>query len=110
MGISGGAHADKIFSTRAPSLWPDDPRYYQIAVLASLLIYGFGWLGFDIGGREIAILLGAVLVSQFLCNRFIAGSPFDPRSALISGISLCLLLRTNGVVLLVATAVITIAS
>jgi Na+-transporting NADH:ubiquinone oxidoreductase subunit NqrB len=90
--------------------WPNDPRYYQIAVLASLLIYGFGWLGFDIGGREIVILLGSVLVTQFLCNRFIAGSAFDPRSALISGISLCLLLRTNGILLLTATAVITIAS
>src|SRR5262245_58855138 len=100
----------KFFLPALPRFWPDDPRYYQIAVLASLLIYGFGWLGFDINGREIVILLGAALVTQFLCNRFIAGSSFDPRSALISGISLCLLLRTNGVALLIATAVITIAS
>jgi hypothetical protein len=89
---------------------PRDPRYYQIAVLASLLLYGVGWLNFDTGEREIAILLGAVLITQYLCNKFIAASPFDPRSALISGLSLCLLLRTNSVPLLIVTAVVTIAS
>jgi enediyne biosynthesis protein E5 len=89
---------------------PNDPRYYQIAVLTSLLIYGVGWLSFDIGGTHIAILLGSVLATQFLCGRFFAAAPFDPRSALISGISLCLLLRTNSVLLLIVTAVVTIAS
>ena len=89
---------------------PSDPRYYQIAVLTSLLVYGVGWLSFDIAGSEIAILLAAALIAQCLCNKFLAATPFDPRSALISGISLCLLLRTNSVPLLIATAVVTIAS
>jgi Na+-transporting NADH:ubiquinone oxidoreductase subunit NqrB len=89
---------------------PNDPRYYQIAVLASLLIYGVGWLSFDVGGTHIAILLVSVVATQFLCGKFFAASPFDPRSALISGLSLCLLLRTNGVLLLIVTAVVTIAS
>ena len=87
-----------------------DPRYYQIAVLASLLIYGVGWLSFDTGGHEIAILLCSVLLTQFFCNKFLAATPFDPRSALISGLSLCLLLRTNSVPLLIVTAMVTIAS
>jgi Na+-transporting NADH:ubiquinone oxidoreductase subunit NqrB len=100
----------KFYRLPLARFWPNDPRYYQIAVLASLSIYGFGWLGFDIGVREIVILLGSVLVTQFLCNKFIASSAFDPRSALISGISLCLLLRTNSMGLLVVTAAITIAS
>jgi hypothetical protein len=89
---------------------PRDPRYYQIAVLGSLLVYGVGWLAFDIGAREIAILLGASLLTQFLCGKFLEGTPFDPRSALISGISLCLLLRTNSVPLLIVTAALTIGS
>jgi Na+-transporting NADH:ubiquinone oxidoreductase subunit NqrB len=89
---------------------PNDPRYYQITVLACLLIYGVGWLAFDVGGVQITILLGSVLVTQFLCGKFFAASPFDPRSALISGISLCLLLRTNSLPLLIVTAVVTIAS
>jgi Na+-transporting NADH:ubiquinone oxidoreductase subunit NqrB len=74
------------------------------------LIYGVGWLGFDISARAIAFLLGSVLITQTLCNKFLAATPFDPRSALISGLSLCLLLRTNSVPLLIATAVVTIAS
>jgi Na+-translocating ferredoxin:NAD+ oxidoreductase RnfD subunit len=87
-----------------------DPRHYQIAVLASLLIYGIGWLGFDVGWEQVAILLAAALCTQYLCGK-IAGLPaFDPRSALISGLSLCLLLRTHEPLLLIATAVVTIAS
>src|SRR5687767_2156095 len=101
--------------TRLSSLLPSrfvprDPRYYQIAVLASLLVYGVGWLSFDTDMAEIAILLGSVLTTQFLCNRIIAATSFDPRSALISGISLCLLLRSNSVPLLIVTAMVTIAS
>jgi Na+-transporting NADH:ubiquinone oxidoreductase subunit NqrB len=91
-------------------VFPSDPRYYQIAVLTSLLIYGVGWLSFDVGVGQIAILLGSVFLTQFLCGKFVAASPFDPRSALISGLSLCLLLRTNSPLLMVVTAVVTIAS
>jgi len=75
-----------------------------------LLIYGVGWLGFDVGGSQITILLGSVLLTQFLCGKLFAASSFDPRSALISGLSLCLLLRTNSILLLIVTAVVTIAS
>jgi len=89
---------------------PRDPRYYQIAVLAALLIYGIGWLDFDVSWRQVAILLGAVLIAQLLCAKIAALPSFDPRSALISGLSLCLLLRTNSELLLVTAAVITIAS
>ncbi len=89
---------------------PKDPRYYQIAVLFSLLIYGVSWLSFDIGVGQIVVLLGSVLVTQFLSGKFLSAAPFDPRSALISGLSLCLLLRTNSLLLVIATAVITIAS
>lgn len=98
-------------STLSFSRWfPNDPRYYQIAVLASLLVYGVGWLSFDVGGPQIVILLGSVLITQFLCGKFFANAPFDPRSALISGISLCLLLRTNRPLLMILAAVVTIAS
>lgn len=91
-------------------VFPSDPRYYQIAVLTSLLIYGVAWLGFDVDVGQIAILLGSVLLTQFLYGKFFAASPFDPRSALISGLSLCLLLRTNSPLLMIVTAVVTIAS
>ena len=100
----------KSSSLPVSRFFASDPRYYQIAVLAALLIYGVGWLSFDTARREITILLGTALITQFLCGKVFSVSPFDPRSALISGLSLCLLLRTNSTLLLILTAVITIAS
>jgi len=89
-----------------------DPRLYQIGTLASLLVYGMGWLDFDITPGRVAVLLTTVLVTQWTCDRlFQGGSPFasSARSALISGLSLCLLLRTNRTDLVVVAAIVTIA-
>src|SRR5690348_5678989 len=87
-----------------------DARYYQIAALASLLIYGLVRLRLDIGfGRAVLILL-TVLVAQFCCSCYWRLRFFDPKSALISGLSLCLLLRTNSIALAVLTASVTILS
>ena len=87
-----------------------DPRFYQITTLAGLLIYGMGWLAFDISPSRAALLLGTALFTQWLCTRLWNLPHYDPKSALISGLSLCLLLRTNGDALAIATAIITIAS
>jgi Na+-transporting NADH:ubiquinone oxidoreductase subunit NqrB len=89
-----------------------DPRLYQICTLASLLVYGTGWLDFDITLPRVALLLATVLATQLFSDRLVGGSPFrlSARSALISGLSLCLLLRTNRPELAVLAAVITIAS
>ena len=87
-----------------------DPRIYQISALAGLLIYGLGWLDFEIGAVQVVATLGGVLLTQWMCSRIWKVERFDPRSALISGLSLCLLLRTNHVALALAGAVVTIAS
>jgi enediyne biosynthesis protein E5 len=89
-----------------------DPRLYQIGTLASLLVYGMGWLDFDVTPGRVAILLATVLATQWLCDRFAGGAqPFRlaARSALISGLSLCLLLRTNRADLAIAAAFVAIA-
>lgn len=87
-----------------------DPRYYQITVLSCLLCYGVAWLDFDIGWPQIVISLGTALATQYACSHIFRLPSFDPRSALISGLSLCLLLRTNNPLLAFLTAVVTIAS
>jgi len=87
-----------------------DPRHYQISVLLSLLVYGVSWLQFEIDLNQIVILLGAAMLTQFICTRLRRLPAFDGRSALISGLSLCLLLRTNSFPLLVVSAVVTIVS
>ncbi|TMB74695.1 MAG: hypothetical protein E6J54_02260 [Deltaproteobacteria bacterium] len=97
--------------TRRPLLlFSNDPRHYQIAVLSSLLFYGVGWLEFDIAWPQILISLGTALITQYVCTRIRRLPSFDPRSPLISGLSLCLLLRTNSLALAFLTAALTIAS
>jgi len=89
-----------------------DPRLYQIGTLASLLVYGMGWLDFDITPVRVVLLLSTVLATQWACDRLAGGAPpfgLSARSALISGLSLCLLLRTNRAELAVLAAILTIA-
>lgn len=86
-----------------------DARPWQIGVLTSLLLYGVLVLDFALQPLGIAAVIGAALATQALCNRA-AGQPFDPRSALISGLSLCLLLRSDAPLLLPLAAVLAVAS
>jgi enediyne biosynthesis protein E5 len=89
-----------------------DPRLYQIGTLASLLVYGMGWLDFDITIARVVLLLATVLATQWIFDRLAGpGTPFgsSARSALISGLSLSLLLRTNRTGLAVLAAIVTIA-
>jgi enediyne biosynthesis protein E5 len=89
-----------------------DPRLYQIGTLASLLVYGMGWLDFDITPGRVVLLLTTVLATQWIGDRFAGGPPFrqSMRSALISGLSLCLLLRTNRSDLAIVAAIVTIGA
>jgi Na+-transporting NADH:ubiquinone oxidoreductase subunit NqrB len=90
-----------------------DPRLYQICTLASLLVYGIGWLDFDVTPARVALLVATALATQ-AAGDWIVGNrlPFlsSARSALISGLSLCLLLRTNSAGLAAMAAVLTVAS
>src|SRR5260221_2230604 len=86
-----------------------DPRLYQIAALSLLLLYGITHLGFDVTPARVALLIGTALATQWLASR-IVHLRFDPKSALISALSLCLLLRSNSVWVLVAGAVIAVGS
>jgi Na+-transporting NADH:ubiquinone oxidoreductase subunit NqrB len=89
-----------------------DPRLYQIGTLAALLVYGMGWLDFDITPLRAALILATALGTQKICD-WLSGSPAPfastARSALISGLSLCLLVRTNVAALACLAAVIAIA-
>src|SRR2546428_652745 len=68
-----------------------DPRPYQIATLALLLSYGLIRLGFDVPALHVFLILGTALLTQRVLTDAYGLSRFDPRSALISGLSLCLL-------------------
>ena len=93
-----------------PRAFRPDPRVYQIAVLSGLLVYGVTRLDFEIAPSRALAILVAALVTQLVGSR-LAGLPaFDPKSALISGLSLCLLLRTNSAPLALAAPAIAVAS
>jgi Na+-transporting NADH:ubiquinone oxidoreductase subunit NqrB len=87
-----------------------DPRLYQILVLSSLLVYGVTRLDLEIRPGRVLLLLATALLTQWACTRLWRLPAFDPRSALISGLSLCLLMRTNSAGLALAVAAVTIAS
>jgi hypothetical protein len=72
-----------------------DPRLYQIATLGGLLGYGIWWLDLEIQPQTVATIMSSALATQLACTRLTGRGRFDPRSALISGLSLCLLLRTG---------------
>lgn len=77
-----------------PSAHRRDPRLYQIASLGTLLIYGLFRLHFDLSFWQIAVTIGTALLTQYAGTRYAKLPCFDPKSALISSLSLCILLRT----------------
>jgi enediyne biosynthesis protein E5 len=80
-----------------------DPRYWQIGALTALLLYGIVVLRFEVTLLRAALIVLAAVATQRCFSK-------DLRSALISGLSLALLLRSNHVWILLAAAVIAIAS
>ena len=100
---------DSPVSYRAMEAKRFDPRLYQIAALTALLIYGLAVLHFDVSPARAAAILITAIVTQAVCSR-VWDVRFDPRSAAISGLSLCLLLRSNSMLLPLLAAVIAVAS
>ncbi len=87
-----------------------DPRLYQIGSLALLLAYGMAALSFDITPGRAILLLSTALAAQAVFTRIFRLPAWDPWSALISGLSLCLLLRTASPLLAASAAAVTIGS
>jgi Na+-transporting NADH:ubiquinone oxidoreductase subunit NqrB len=91
-----------------------DPRLYQIVVLSALLTYGAFGLDFESNSLHAPAIVGSALGTQLLWSllrpAMRSGSPLDLRSALISSLSLCLLLRTDSPWIAAAVACATISS
>ena len=87
-----------------------DPRYYQIGILSFLLTYGLVFLDFEIQYSVAFIILLSAQLTQYGFTRLLQLPKFDPRSAMISSLSLCLLLRTDTLALAALAAFIAIGS
>ncbi len=86
-----------------------DPRHYQIGVLSSLILLGLFHFGFNLAWWHVAGCVGSTLVTQAFADRLV-GRRFDPRSPLISALSLTLLLRTGSLTLSITAAILAVAS
>jgi Na+-transporting NADH:ubiquinone oxidoreductase subunit NqrB len=94
---------------RPQSPW-GDPRLFQIAILSSLLAYGLWGLDLEVRPGLVLGMLATALAVQGLFTYLFRLPRFDPKSALISGLSLGLMLRTDSLALGCLAAVIAISS
>ncbi len=72
-----------------------DPRWYQIATLGGLLFFGVWRLDFSVGVSQLAVTLLTALGAQWVATWLAGLTRCEWKSAVISGLSLCLLLRAN---------------
>jgi Na+-transporting NADH:ubiquinone oxidoreductase subunit NqrB len=92
-------------------LWPRvDARYFQIAALSTLLAVNFVWIDFGAKPLFSALAIASALCTQIACTRIFKLPHLDLRSALITGLSLSLLLRADAAWLPALAGVIAIAS
>jgi len=87
-----------------------DPRCYQVLVLGSLLAFGVAVLDFGIHWQNVLVILGTAQAMQYAGTRIAGLQRFDPLSALITSLSLTLLLRTDAVALAALAALVAIGS
>ena len=87
-----------------------DPRYYQIAVLTSLVAFGVVVLDFGIRWQNAVSIVATALAVQYFGTRYARLPRFDPLSPLITSLSLTLLLRTDEPAIAALAAVIAIGS
>lgn len=87
-----------------------DARHFQIAALSSLLAINFVWIDFGAKPLYSALAVASALLTQIVCSRLSGLQRIDLRSALITGLSLSLLLRANEPWLPALAGMIAIAS
>ncbi|MGD0289532.1 MAG: DUF2330 domain-containing protein [Candidatus Binataceae bacterium] len=78
-----------------PRRLPADPRVFQIVFLGLLLAAGVWLLDFSLRPAQIVLTFAAALVSQHLLSHWRGHLPVSYRSAIITALSLTLLLRAD---------------
>jgi len=86
-----------------------DPRYYQLMVQGSLLVWGIFYLGFSLSSMDVIAVWCGALILQFLLTQQYQLA-FNPLSAINSSMSILLLLQTSHLVYLLLAIVFAIAS
>ncbi len=90
-----------------------DPRNYQIVALSTFVVFGVTVLGFDIHLSNAVAIIGAALLTQYGLFSTIPSFTSlvnEAKSALISALSLVLLLRTDMLFIAALAAIVAIVS
>jgi Na+-transporting NADH:ubiquinone oxidoreductase subunit NqrB len=72
-----------------------DARHFQIMTLGTLLSLLLLWSDFAPPLEVVALTLSSTIITQFLFFKFLKIPSIDYRSPFITGLSLCLLFKTN---------------
>ncbi|MBX7058378.1 MAG: RnfABCDGE type electron transport complex subunit D [Leptospirales bacterium] len=86
-----------------------DARYFQIVALAGILVYSQCCLSFGPNWTAVALAILAALAVQWIASKMVGLAHFEYRSALISGLGLCNLLRSDSAWIYALAAGIAIA-
>lgn len=86
-----------------------DPRYYQLAVQASLLLWGMVSLEFSLDAESVVFVLTGALLTQWAFTYFYQ-LPLNPLSTINTSFSILLLLQASHASWLVLAAVLSVAS
>lgn len=95
--------------TRAALPHLADPRTFQIAALSLFLAFGWSMRAFEIAPMQFAAILATALAVQGL-GSFLYALKFEAKSAIITSLSLTLLLRADAVWPLMMAAAIGVGS
>jgi Na+-transporting NADH:ubiquinone oxidoreductase subunit NqrB len=90
-------HRDAIISTlqKGAAFFTRDARHYQIAFLSIFLAFGCIGLNWEISLARLLVTFGTCIGTQMVCTHFTTKDHSSVKSALISALSLCLMLKTN---------------
>lgn len=87
-----------------------DARHFQILSLSTFLCYGILQLGWNTNLDRILITFGTCLLTQLFWIKW-SGAPWHSlKSAMISSLGLCLLLKTNLLTTAIIAGILTISS
>lgn len=87
-----------------------DARHFQIAYLGLFLLIGLSSLGWDLEWKSMSAVIATALTVQTICVYFTTKNYTSWKSALITALGLCLLLKANSIWVLCLAAALAIAS
>ena len=99
---------EKIF--RLIEWFSSDPRHYQIVFLFIFFLYGMIGLNWEVSEANTLLTFFTCLISQAVFTGLTTQDYRSLKSALISSLSLCLMLKTNDSIVIVLASLLTIAS